>query len=150
MSSVGKRQREAEKARRKRQKAEARQQKRERGPREIPVCEPEEVTGDLEAAEEAAQARSSGPRGARAIPARLFVGSLSWGTSEDDLRAAFGKFGTVTDAVIVRDRDTGNSRGFGFVTMEDRKDAARAIDALHDAELDGRNIVVNMATDRQR
>ena len=150
MSSFGKRQREAEKARRKRQKAESRQMKRERGPREVPICEPEEVTGDLAAAEHAVQARSAEPRGARAIPARLFVGSLSWGTSEDDLREAFGKFGTVTDAVIVCDRDTGKSRGFGFVTMEDRRDAARAIDALNEAELDGRNIVVNMATERQR
>jgi len=150
MSSVGKRQREAEKARRKRQKAESRQQRRDRGPREVPISEPEEVTGDLEAAEDAVQARSAAPRGARAIPARLFVGSLSWGTGEEDLRNAFGKIGTVTDAVVVCDRDTGKSRGFGFVTFEDRKDASRAIDELNNAELDGRNIVVNMATERQR
>ena len=150
MSSVGKRQREAEKARKKRNKAEVRQRKRERGPGEVPISTAEDILGDLSAAEDATMARAAAPRGARSIPARLFVGSLSWGTNEDDLRAAFGEFGSVTDAVVVSDRDTGKSRGFGFVTMEDRKDATRAIEELNGAELDGRNIVVNLATERQR
>jgi RNA recognition motif-containing protein len=150
MSSIGKRQREAEKARRKRHKAEIRQRKRERGPGEVPITTADEITGDLLAAEDAMRARSAAPRAARAIPARLFVGSLSWSTSEDSLREAFGKYGAVTDAVIVKDRDTGKSRGFGFVTMENRKDAARAIEELDGTELDGRDIVVNMATERQR
>jgi RNA recognition motif-containing protein len=150
VSSVGKRQREAEKARKRRQKAETRQRRRERGPGEIPISTAEEITGDLSAAEDAAKARAAAPRGAKAIPARLFVGSLSWDTSADDLREAFGAFGVVVDAVVVSDRDTGKSRGFGFVTMENRKDAARAIDELNGSELDGRNIVVNLATERQR
>ena len=59
-------------------------------------------------------------------------------------------FGKVSDAAVVTDRDTGKSRGFGFVTMADRKDAAKAIDEMNGAELDGRAIVVNMATERRR
>ena len=57
---------------------------------------------------------------------------------------------SVTEAIIVKDRDTGRSRGFGFVVMTDRKDASKAIDKLNGAELDGRNIVVNVATERSR
>ena len=66
------------------------------------------------------------------------------------LDVMFGKFGKVTDAVVVSDRDTGKSRGFGFVVMEDRKDAAKAIQELDGSELDGREIVVNLATERKR
>jgi len=143
--SAGKRQRDAEKARKKRQKAERRSQKREEGRQEVPITTADELTGDLVAAERAARERLAAGRGARAIPCRLFVGSLSWETSDNDLRAAFEEFGKVSDAVVVQDRDTGKSRGFGFVTMEDRKDAAKAIEAMNDAELHGRNIVVNIA-----
>ena len=58
-------------------------------------------------------------------------------------------FGEVSDAVVIEDRDTGRSRGFGFVTMADRKDASKAIDAMDGSELDGRTIVVNVATERR-
>jgi len=150
MSSVGKRKREAEKARKKREKAEKRWERRERGPAEIPITTADEITGDL-AAEEAMRARRAAePRAASAIPSRLFVGGLSWETNEDELRKAFEEFGSVTDAIVVCDRDTGKSRGFGFVVMEDRKDAARAIDELSESELNGRRIVVNVATERKR
>ena len=56
----------------------------------------------------------------------------------------------VADAIVMRDRDTGKSRGFGFVTMESRKDAAKAVQTLNGAELDGSNLVVSVATERSR
>lgn len=149
--SMGKRQRDTEKARKKRRKAERRAQKREHGPSEVPISSPEEVTGDLVAAERAVKAkRAAAEAGARTIPSRLFIGGLSWDTSAEDLRAAFEKIGEVADAAVVTDRETGKSRGFGFVTMADRRDASKAIDEMDGAELDGRNIVVNVATERNR
>lgn len=145
----GKRQRAAEKARKKREKAERRARKREEGPNEIPVTTAEEMQGDLPSIAEAmANITSPATQRAASVPCRLFVGGLSWDTTEEGLRQAFGKFGTVTDAFIVKDRDTGRSRGFGFVTLDNRKDAAKAIEALHDTELDGRTIAVNVATER--
>jgi RNA recognition motif-containing protein len=147
---MGKRRRDAEKERKKKQKAERRERKRRAGPSEIPFGTVDEVTGDLEQVERQVRAQQAQPRGAKAISSRLFVGSLSWGTNEEDLRQAFSEFGRVTDAVVVCDRDTGKSRGFGFVVMEDRRDAAKAIAELDGAELDGREIVVNLATERKR
>jgi len=148
---MGKRQRDNEKARRKRQKAERRAQKREEGTSEIPIADVEEVTGDLIGAEREVRAkRAEAEANARSIPSRLFIGGLSWGTTADDLRAAFERIGEVADAAVVTDRDTGKSRGFGFVTMADRRDASKAIEEMDGAELDGRNIVVNVATERRR
>jgi RNA recognition motif-containing protein len=151
--SLRKRQRDADKAKKKKEKAERRMRKRQEGPGEIPLTTAEEAAGGAPSVEEAMAAienEDSPGRSAAPVPARLFVGSLSWDTDEDGLREAFGQYGTVVDAVVVKDRDTGRSRGFGFVTMEDRKDAAKAIDELHESELDGRNIVVNVATERGR
>jgi len=146
----GKRQRAADKARKKREKAERRARKREEGPDEIPVTTAEELQGDLPSIAEAmANITSPSPqRSAASVPCRLFVGGLSWDTTEEGLKEAFGQFGTVTDAFIVKDRDTGRSRGFGFVTLDNRKDAQKAIEGLHDTELDGRTIAVNVATER--
>ena len=81
---------------------------------------------------------------------KLFVGGLSWGTQEQGLRAAFEEYGTVTDAVVITDRETGRSRGFGFVTFEDADDAQAAIEGLHQQELDGRRINVDVAQERRR
>lgn len=149
--SMGKRQRDTEKARKKRRKAERRMLKREQGPSEVPIATPEDVTGDLVAAERAAKAkRAAAEKGARTIQSRLFVGGLSWDTTVDGLKAAFAEIGEVADAVVVTDRDTGRSRGFGFVTMADHRDGARAIDELDGTELDGRSILVKPATDRNR
>jgi RNA recognition motif-containing protein len=151
--SLGKRQREAEKARKKQEKAEKRQQRRERGPGEMELATAEEMSGQLRSVEEVLrdlEQRRSAPQAAAPIPSRLFVGGLNWETTSEDLRAAFGAFGVVTDAVIVTERATGNSKGFGFVTMENRKDGVRAIEGLHDSELGGRRIVVNAATERSR
>ena len=149
--SAGKRQRDNEKARKKRRKDERRRQKREAGPTEVPVSSLEDMMGDLDAVEREVKAkRAIAEEASQSIPGRLFVGGLSWDTSGDDLREAFQQFGKVADAAVVTDRDTGKSRGFGFVTMADRRDAAKAIEAMDGADLDGRDIVVNIATERRR
>ncbi|MFH2005089.1 MAG: RNA-binding protein [bacterium] len=151
--SQGKRRRESDKARKKKEKAERRTRRRDEGPAEDVIVSADEMTGALpsiEAAMYAFENRGDADRSSASIPCRLFVGGLSWNTTTDMLRATFAEFGPVADCAIVTDRDTGSSRGFGFVTMADRKDATRAIKKLHEADLDGRNIVVNIATDRQR
>ncbi len=79
---------------------------------------------------------------------RLFVGSLSWNTDDQRLRAAFERFGTVEDAKVIEDRETGRSRGFGFVTFTEVSAAQTAIDEMNGAELDGRTLTVNEAQER--
>lgn len=123
------------------------------GPGEVEVTSSEDITGGLPSAEEAMRSmrdRANRTKGSSAPPCRLFIGGLSWDTTEESLRAAFGAFGEVVDAAVVKDRTTGESRGFGFVTMENRKVAAKAIETLNDTDLDGRNIVVKVATERGR
>ncbi len=77
----------------------------------------------------------------------LYVGNLAFSVSSDDLRAAFEKFGTVTSASVVSDRETGRSRGFGFVEMSDGGDAA--ISGLNGTEIQGRTVTVNEARPRE-
>jgi RNA recognition motif-containing protein len=79
---------------------------------------------------------------------RLFVGNLSYNTTEISLRDAFGQIGTVADAKIVTDRDTGRPRGFGFVEMGSDQEAQAAITQFNGRELDGRAITVNEAQER--
>ena len=79
---------------------------------------------------------------------RLYVGNLSYNTTEIGLRDAFGQIGTVTDAKIVMDRDTGRPRGFAFVEMSSDQEAQAAIEQLNARELDGRAIKVNEAQER--
>lgn len=79
---------------------------------------------------------------------KLYVGNLSWNTGTDDLRALFAEFGAVTDAIVLADRETGRSRGFGFVTFEAADHAKAATEALNGADVDGRNIRVNEAMER--
>ncbi len=79
----------------------------------------------------------------------LFVGNLPWSVDDQKLESIFAEYGDVLSAKVILDRDTGRSRGFGFVEMED--DAAdAAINALNEAEVDGRNIRVNEAQERPR
>jgi RNA recognition motif-containing protein len=78
----------------------------------------------------------------------LYVGNLNFRTEEEGLRSAFSEYGAVTDARIVIDRDTGRSRGFGFVEMEDDSAAESAIESMNGAELDGRPLRVNEAQPR--
>jgi RNA recognition motif-containing protein len=82
------------------------------------------------------------------VSTKLFVGSLPWSISDEELKATFEKHGTVVSAKIVTDRNTSRSRGFGFVEMESASDAKNAIEALNNSELNGRNIVVNEAKSR--
>lgn len=81
---------------------------------------------------------------------KLFVGGLRWGTTEDTLLDAFSQFGDVEEAKIITDRETGRSRGFGFVTFANDADAEEAIQSLDGTDLDGRTIKVNEAQERQR
>ncbi|HRI07685.1 MAG TPA: hypothetical protein PKW35_07705, partial [Nannocystaceae bacterium] len=69
---------------------------------------------------------------------KLFVGGLSWGTTDESLRDAFSRFGAVTEAKVVLDRETGRSRGFGFVGFDDASQAEAAQAAMDGASLDGR------------
>lgn len=80
---------------------------------------------------------------------KLFVGSLSWGITNDKLREAFEQAGTVTDAVVITDRMSGRSKGFGFVEMATPEEAQAAIDMWNDKELDGRKIIVNEARPKE-
>jgi len=82
------------------------------------------------------------------MAAKLYVGNLSWNTTDDTLRDAFSEFGNVTDSIVMRDRDTGRSRGFGFVTYGGEEEAQLAISNMNDSELDGRKIKVNQANSR--
>jgi RNA recognition motif-containing protein len=73
------------------------------------------------------------------------VGSLPWAVNDDTLRTAFEAHGKVVSAKVITDRETGKSRGFGFVEMENETDANNAIQALNNSELKGRNIIVSEA-----
>lgn len=155
--SAGKRQREIDKAKKKKDK-EARKRDRSLSGDGVPIATVEELQGGagMMSQEQVLRGLSgdtaddgSGP-GGRTIPSRLFVGGLDWSIGVDQLRERFEKVGRVNDAVVVYDRDTGDSRGFGFVTMADRKDAAEAIRQLDGRDFDGRSMVVRQATERGR
>lgn len=80
---------------------------------------------------------------------RLYVGNLSYHATPDSLRAAFSECGEVTDVHIVQDRESGQSRGFGFVTMGNDAEAANAISSMNGFSLDGRALRVSEAEERQ-
>ncbi|MFO1476858.1 MAG: RNA-binding protein [Verrucomicrobiota bacterium] len=80
---------------------------------------------------------------------KLFVGNLSFNTTENDLHDAFAAFGTVTEANLMVDRTTNRPRGFGFVTMSSPEEAQKAIEGMNGKELDGRALTVNIARPRE-
>ena len=80
---------------------------------------------------------------------KLFVGNLSFNTTENDLQDAFAAHGVVTEANLMTDRATGRPRGFAFVTMSSPEEAQKAIDAMNGATLDGRNLTVNEARPKE-
>ena len=80
---------------------------------------------------------------------KLFVGSLSWGVNDDMLNEFFAQAGTVTSAKVIVDRDSGRSKGFGFVEMSSDDEAKKAVDELNGKELDGRAINVSEARPRE-
>ncbi|KAF8606280.1 hypothetical protein BDV93DRAFT_537161, partial [Ceratobasidium sp. AG-I] len=82
------------------------------------------------------------------MSAKIYVGNLSWNTTEQTLNDVFGQYGAVLDSIVMRDRETGRSRGFGFVTYASEAEATGAIATANDQELDGRRIKVNLANAR--
>jgi cold-inducible RNA-binding protein len=80
---------------------------------------------------------------------KLFVGNLSFNTTENDLQSAFAAHGTVVEASLMMDRMTGRSRGFAFVTMSTPEEAQKAIEALNGAQLDNRALTVNVARPKE-
>lgn len=155
--SAGKRQREIERAKKKKQKELRKRERVASSGDNIPIATVDEIQGGLMSADDVIRqmspqeedAEDTGPS-RKTMPSRLFIGGLSWSVTTEQLRAKFETVGPVNDAIVVLDRDTGDSRGFGFVTMADRKDAAEAIRKLNGEEFEGRNLVVRQATERGR
>ena len=83
------------------------------------------------------------------MPTKLYVGNLAYSVSNDDLEQLFSQYGNVESAEVIADRDTGRSKGFGFVEMSNDTEARSAIDALNDQEHDGRRLTVNEAKPRE-
>ncbi|MCF8042791.1 MAG: RNA-binding protein [Desulfarculaceae bacterium] len=83
------------------------------------------------------------------MSSNIYVGNLSYDTTDDSLSAAFSQYGSVLSARVITDRMTGRSRGFGFVEMEDNGEAQAAISALNGSSLDGRDLKVNEAKPRE-
>jgi cold-inducible RNA-binding protein len=80
---------------------------------------------------------------------KLFIGNISYNTSEAGLRSFFEEFGPLLSVKIATDRDTGRSRGFGFIEFEDRDKAEQAINSRNGADLDGKQLVVNEARPKE-
>ncbi len=78
----------------------------------------------------------------------LYVGNLPWSVTSEELEEMFAPFGAIQSARVITDRETGRSRGFGFVEMVSEEDAEAAIEALHESDCHGRNLVVNVARGR--
>jgi len=81
---------------------------------------------------------------------KLFVGGVPWAVGDDELRDGFAKFGEVTDAKVITDRETGRSRGFGFVTFAKREDGQKAIGEMDGSLWGARKIIVNEAREREQ
>ena len=80
---------------------------------------------------------------------KVYVGNLSYGTTDSDLRTMFEEFGSVESAQVIMDRETGRSKGFGFVEMGSQQEAEAAIKALNGKDMDGRALTVNEAKPRE-
>ena len=79
----------------------------------------------------------------------IYVGNLAWSVTSDDLLELFSQYGKVVSAQVISDRETGRSRGFGFVEMESEEEAKKAIEALHGATHESRQLTVNIARERE-
>jgi cold-inducible RNA-binding protein len=84
------------------------------------------------------------------MSSNIYVGNLTFNTSSADLEKLFSEYGEVTKAQVINDRDTGRSRGFGFVEMASSDEAAEAINSLNGRNVDGRDLTVNQAKERSR
>ena len=76
---------------------------------------------------------------------KLYVGNLPWSINNDGLRQLFAEFGEIVDAVVITDRESGRSKGFGFVTFASDESAQKAITGMNDQEIESRKLVVNVA-----
>ncbi len=86
----------------------------------------------------------------RSMSRKLYVGNLPFTTGSDDLRRLFSEHGTVDDAIVISYRETGRSRGFGFLEMSTAEEATAAIEAMNGADIGGRQLNVNIARERSR
>ena len=80
---------------------------------------------------------------------KLYVGNLSYDTTEDELRALFTQAGAVSEVALIKDRDTGNSKGFAFITMGSQEEAKKAIEQFNGKSLGSRELTVNVARPRE-
>lgn len=80
---------------------------------------------------------------------QIYVGNMSYGTTEDNLKELFSEFGEVSSVKIITDRETGRAKGFGFIAMDDNTQAQAAIDELNGKEFDGRTLRINEARPRE-
>lgn len=80
---------------------------------------------------------------------RLYIGNLPWSVDNAKLAELFGKYASVTSAIVITDKETGRSRGFGFVELSDDAEAMKAIEEMNGADVDGRKLVVNEARPRE-
>jgi RNA recognition motif-containing protein len=87
-------------------------------------------------------------RGKQYMSSKLYVGGLSWSTTDQTLRQTFQPYGEIQDLILIADRETGRSKGFGFVTFSDENSAQAAIAELNGRDLDGRNITVSVAQEK--
>lgn len=80
---------------------------------------------------------------------KLYVGNLPWSVNDDSLRELFAQFGDITEATVVVDRMSGRSKGFGFVTFASEEMASKAVQEMHEKDVEGRKIIVNVAKPRE-
>lgn len=85
------------------------------------------------------------PQDQQQVPNKLYVGNLPWSVTTDQLREMFSEAGEVTDAIVLSDKFTGRSKGFGFVTYATEEEAEKAIEMFNEKEIEGRALVVNKA-----
>jgi hypothetical protein len=152
VNSPDKRAREDKRNQKARSKEQRRLDKRHNMPNQPEIVSAADIIGNVRSIEDvmlSLQGTNRVERSAAPIPAKLFVGSLSDATTSASLRRHFEPHGDVAEAAVITDRNTGASRNFGFVTLTDRKSAASVISELHQSELDGNRIVVNIATEKR-
>jgi cold-inducible RNA-binding protein len=81
---------------------------------------------------------------------KIFIGNLNFRLKTEDLEKMFSEFGDIEDCIVVTDRETNRSKGFGFVTFESEDQAKKAVETMHEKEFDGRKITVNIAEEKER